>query len=176
MNLNVMLLHMFSFLFYILSGISYYIALVNFYRHFSDSSTKAQVRAMIIDNVVVGCTFLAQLCQIFILNKLTLKREEIVADLARHRTFTPGEMIETDAEFENATKVVEDFKFSSDTSSSINEMLSSKEGAALESVITAGSTLDKDKTVKGFVKSLGNPVSEFDSKKDEEFATTGSIP
>lgn len=35
-NMNIMMLHMFSFLFYVLSGIGYYIALVNFYKHFSD--------------------------------------------------------------------------------------------------------------------------------------------
>ena len=35
-NMNIMILHMLSFMFYVLSGIGYYIALFNFYKHFSD--------------------------------------------------------------------------------------------------------------------------------------------
>lgn len=107
MKMTVMLLHMISFLFYVASGISYYIALINFYQHFSDpeKSSQAQLRALLIDTVVVGCTFLAQLFQLFILNWLTANREENQADIVRTRATLDREIHDADSEFEGATKV-----------------------------------------------------------------------
>jgi xanthine/uracil/vitamin C permease (AzgA family) len=67
-NTSIMMLHMIVFFFYIFSGIGFYIALVNYAQQLrTDKNYKASRKALIMETLCIGCSFVAQICQLYIL-------------------------------------------------------------------------------------------------------------